>query len=103
MLLLLFARRDRSWTADTVASELRVHQKSAGVRLAQLERLGFLAQSNGAYRYAAPPNLERMVQMLAREYTVRRASVIELVFSRPVTAQTFADAFRLWSDDDDHS
>jgi hypothetical protein len=42
-----------------------------------------------------------MVETLAQEYAQRRFSVIELVFSRPDAARSFADAFRLREEDEE--
>jgi hypothetical protein len=58
-------------------------------------------EDDQGYRYAASGRLHDMVESLASEYAVRRFSVIELVFSRPDAARTFADAFRLREEEEE--
>jgi hypothetical protein len=107
ILLLLFQHPERSWTAESVARELRVSPMSAGDRLKDMARAAIFSKVQGAegeYRYAPEsPQLAEAVAGLAAAYSERRVTVINLIFSKPVDKiRTFADAFRLRRDDDDN-
>jgi hypothetical protein len=106
ILLLLHQHPERSWTAESVARELRVSPLSAGDRLKDMARAAILSKvkgTEGEYRYAPEnPQLGGAVSGLATAYSERRVTVINLIFSKPVDKiRTFADAFRLRKDDDD--
>jgi hypothetical protein len=106
ILLLLLQRPERTWSAESVARELRVSSLSAGDRLEDLSRDALLARVKGSdeYRYApASAELNEAVKGLATAYTERRVTVINLIFSKPVDKiRTFADAFRLRKKEDDN-
>jgi hypothetical protein len=106
ILLLLHQHPERSWTAESVARELRVSPLSAGDRLKDMARAAILSKvkgSEGEYRYAPEsPQMGEAVSGLATAYAERRVTVINLIFSKPVDKiRTFADAFRLRRGDDD--
>lgn len=105
ILLLLYQHPERSWSAESVARELRISPMSAGDRLKDMARAAILARVPGAegeYRYAPDAQMREAVSGLAAAYTERRVTVINLIFSKPVDKiRTFADAFRLRRDDDD--
>lgn len=102
VMLILYAENSRSWTADEISAILRTNKHSIASRLKALKRFGFaMGDDASGYRYAANGTLSEMVKKLQAEYATRRFSVIELVFSRPDGAQSFADAFRLREDDGD--
>jgi hypothetical protein len=106
ILLLLHGQRERTWTAETVARELRIAPISAGERLEEFLRGGLLTRTDGPpveYRYApGSTKLEAAVDGLSRAYSERRVTVINFIFSKPVDKiRTFADAFRLRKEDDD--
>ena len=105
ILLLLYQHPERSWSAESVARELRVSPMSAGDRLKDMTRAAILARVPGAegeYRYAPERQMGEAVAGLAAAYSERRVTVINLIFSKPVDKiRTFADAFRLRRDDDD--
>lgn len=104
VLLILLANREREWTIDEISAILRSSPNSIQSRLDALIKTGLAAGSpEQGYRYKASGRLHRMVEMLKDEYTARRFSVIELIFSRPDPLLTFADAFRFREDDDDAS
>lgn len=104
VLLILLANREREWTIDEISAILRSSPNSIQSRLDALIGTGLAAGSpERGYRYKATGRLHRMVEMLKDEYTARRFSVIELIFSRPDPLLTFADAFRFREDDDDVS
>ncbi|HEX5752662.1 MAG TPA: hypothetical protein VFZ09_41040 [Archangium sp.] len=106
ILLLLHQHPERSWTAESVARELRISPLSAGDRLKDMARAAILARVQGSeaeYRYAPEsPQMGEAVSGLAAAYSERRVTVINLIFSKPVDKiRTFADAFRLRKDADD--
>ncbi|QRK11939.1 hypothetical protein JQX13_18910 [Archangium violaceum] len=106
ILLLLFQHPGRTWTAESVARELRVSSISAGERLEDLTYDGLVVRvegSEGEYRYGPEtPSLDEAVRGLAAAYSERRVTVINLIFSKPVDKiRTFADAFRLRKKGDD--
>lgn len=106
ILLLLYQHSERSWTAESVARELRVSPMSSGDRLKDMARAAILSKVQGSeteYRYAPEsPQMAEAVAGLAAAYSERRVTVINLIFSKPVDKiRTFADAFRLRKDDDD--
>jgi hypothetical protein len=102
VLLILRANPERVWTVEEISTILRSSNNSIESRLEALT-LRRMARPEGhqGYRYAASGRLHDMVEVLASEYAVRRFSVIELVFSRPDAARTFADAFRLREEDEE--
>jgi hypothetical protein len=107
ILLLLLQKTGRTWTAESMAKELRIAVSSAATRLADLKKLGLVAPVEGApseYRYAPrTPALDETVRGLSDAYSERRVTVINLIFSKPIDKiRTFADAFRLRREDDDH-
>ena len=104
VLLILHANPERVWTIDEISAILRSSPNSIRSRLQMLEERGLSATvRDEGYRYAPSERLHAMVEMLANEYALRRFSVIELIFSRPDAARSFADAFRLRSEDDEHN
>ncbi len=104
-LLLLYQHPERTWDAESVARELRIASVSAGERLEDMTHSGLMARKEGKpveYRYASESAmLDEAVRGLAKAYSERRVSVINLIFSKPVDKiRTFADAFRIRRDDD---
>jgi hypothetical protein len=96
VLLILVANPERTWPVHEISAILRSSPNSIAARLDALAR-SRLAQGDleNGYRYAASGRSHEMVEQLQDEYAARRFSVIELVFSRPDAARSFADAFRL--------
>lgn len=102
VLLILRANPERVWTIDEISAIMRSSPNSIRSRLEGLAACELSAAVPGeGFRYAASGRLHAMVEVLAEEYAERRFSVIELVFSRPDAARTFADAFRLREDDEE--
>lgn len=102
VLLILHANPERAWTIDEISAILRSSPNSIRSRLKMLEQRALSAAvPPEGYRYAASGRLHEMVEVLAEEYGQRRFSVIELVFSRPDAARSFADAFRLREDEEE--
>lgn len=104
VLLLLHDHGDRDWSAEDVSQELRTNQESTAARLADLTARGLVAEgaTRDVYRYAPRTHdINAAVAGLAREYSVRRVSVITLIFAKPLDRiRSFADAFRLRRDSD---
>jgi hypothetical protein len=101
VLLILRANPERTWTINEISAILRSSANSILSRLTVLERSRFAAgDPQSGYRYTANGTLDEQVQELEREYGLRRFSVIELVFSKPDAARSFAEAFRLREEDD---
>lgn len=104
VLLLLHDQPDRDWSAAEVSGELRTNERSTATRLADLTARGLVAEgaTRELYRYAPRTHdLNAAVGGLAREYAVRRVSVITLIFAKPLDRiRSFADAFRFRRDSD---
>ena len=95
VLLILLANPERVWTVSEISAILRSSPNSIASRLQALHQAGLARAEEGqGYRYAASGRSHQMVELLQEEYGARRFSVIELVFSRPDAARSFADAFR---------
>lgn len=101
MLLILHANPERVWTVDEISAIMRSSPNSIRARLDLLAaRKMAHAVADEGFRYAASGRLHEMVEVLQQEYGERRFSVIELIFSRPDAARSFADAFRLRDEGD---
>jgi biotin operon repressor len=104
VLLILLANPERAWSINEISAILRSSPNSIGSRLDTLRRAGLASPVEGqGYRYAATGRSHEMVEMLQEEYGARRFSVIELVFSRPDAARSFAEAFRFKDENDERS
>lgn len=107
LLLLLHAHSARQWTAQELARELRAAPEWTERELQDLARRGMVTVSSTTpprFQYAPPQRaeLEQTIAKLAAIYSVRRFSIIQLIFSAPSGAvQSFADAFRLRKDRSD--
>ncbi|HET9029280.1 MAG TPA: hypothetical protein VFN49_03815 [Candidatus Aquilonibacter sp.] len=101
VLLLLKRDPEHSWTPAHVAEELRRSSSSVERRLRDLVRARLVSETNGTYAYD-PGSHAKAVDELEYEYEHRRVRLIEAIFSRSIdSARSFADAFRLWGEDDD--
>jgi DNA-binding Lrp family transcriptional regulator len=105
ILLLLYQHSERAWSAEAVARELRIAPRSAGERMEGMMRSGLLSRqgvSPEEYRYAPrDTKLEEGVRGLSAEYALRRVTIVNFIYSKPIDKiRTFADAFRLKKDDD---
>lgn len=105
ILLLLHAEPSRSFTADQVADTLRIDASWAGAELARLHEQGLFAEVDDSgrgycYRPARTDEAET-VDRLSRLFATHRVSIITLIFAAPSDSiGSFADAFKLRSDDD---
>jgi hypothetical protein len=106
-LLLLHRTAPAEWSAERVASELRIERSGAQQQLAALAARELLAlrQAQGVdhYRYApGSEGLDRTVDGLASCYEKRRVSVVHRLYSKPNDSiRVFADAFRVRKDGSD--
>lgn len=99
ILILLCQSGDRSWTAEEIARELRSSQSSVSKRLEEFASKRFLKvveQSPRRYSYApVDESARRRIEELRELYKVRRVTVIDAIFSKPVDKiKVFADAFK---------
>jgi hypothetical protein len=110
LLLLLRARRERSWSAAELSHELKIDRTWAAGQLAQLAGRRLLSRDDATnpadprYAYAPPtPAVDATVTAVADAYASHRVTVIGLIFSKPApsTLKTFADAFRIRKEKDD--
>ena len=95
--LLLFHREPATtWTSDAAAAELRIQPRSTAGRCAALLKIGLLKQQQDAFQFDGSSSLARVVEELAEAYRIRRVTIIEMIFSKPVeSSRLFADAFVL--------
>jgi hypothetical protein len=101
-LLLLHRQRDRDWSAAALAEALKIAPAVAAEALAEFARRGLAAPGAApdAFRYRpATPELELLVDHLARAYADDRLTVIELMTANAIermrtgAMRVFADAF----------
>jgi DNA-directed RNA polymerase specialized sigma subunit len=101
VLLLLKRDANRAWSAEEIAAELRRSPASVERRLRDLARSRLAQSTDERYRYQHGKH-DETVDELEHEYELRRVRLIEAIFTGSIdSAQRFADAFRLWGEDDD--
>ncbi len=81
ILLLLYGDARRIWSADELATELKLSDLLVEAALAHLTHHGFVAYEAGRYHYAPLPPLQRPVELLARTYEVARPELLALLSS----------------------
>ena len=96
--LLLLRGTNEDFTPARLAEELRITEQSAEVRLKDLQLRGLISAGAApdSYRYGPhAPELEALVDELARCYMDAKYTVINLIFSEPGdSARSLAEAFR---------
>jgi DNA-binding IclR family transcriptional regulator len=95
--LLLVARGAAPWSAAAAAERLGIDPDVCAAKLDSLASAGLLSRDAGEFRYS-PENedLRKLVAELGREYTDRRANVINVIYSANLDRlRKFAEAFRL--------
>ncbi|HEV2062034.1 MAG TPA: hypothetical protein VGR12_04205 [Solirubrobacteraceae bacterium] len=96
LLLFVRAHRQERWTAERVASALRVAPRWAEVELDAMRASGLLDADGGAYRYAPAGDDDRVVAELDDAYRRRKQTVIQAVLSAIGSdVQALSDAFRI--------
>lgn len=99
-LLLLRSELGRFWSVMELSARLYLEPGRAAEVLASLQNAGLLRERGAEYRYdPADPELARLVEELEQLDRERPVTLIKLIYSRPGTLETFADAFRLRRDD----
>jgi hypothetical protein len=106
VLLLLQESRERSWTVQEIARQLRQQPDLVEATLARLSRGGIVGvevNAAGEPAFCFRPGtkaLESATERLAATYATHKTSVITAIFSSPSDAiEDFADAFRLRRED----
>ena len=96
-LLLLVARGTASWRAEAAAERVGIDRDVAEAKLDSLASAGLLSRDEAGFRYSpGSDEVRKLVLDLAREYTDRRANVINVIYSANLERlRKFADAFRL--------
>lgn len=98
LLMILRGSREKSFTLQQIAEDMRKPSQMVGQCLESLTQAGLAAQlSDGTYRYAArEESLDRTADELVKLYNERPVTLVRLLYERPPTAvNTFADAFKL--------
>lgn len=103
ILLLLYGKKDRAWSSEDIARELRVDAAWVESQLGTLCTNGVLnCASTKPTTYQYQPRtaeLDQAVAGLSEAYADRRVTVISMIFSKPIDKlRSFADAFRIRKD-----
>jgi len=103
VVMLLYREQTRAWTADQVATRLRI---SARVARRELERMSTrgIALLGEAFRFdGSDPDRAAAVARIGAVYGTRRIELINYVASQTLKRiQSIADAFRIKKDDEGH-
>ena len=106
VLALLYERRDRDWTLESISRELRSASNSIGMRVRMLIAAKVLAPESlmgERVRYLpVDEQVDESVRELIEVSHVHQYRIIDLIFSKPNPAiQSFADAFRFKKDEEE--
>jgi hypothetical protein len=103
VVMLLYREQSRGWTADQVATRLRI---SARVARRELERMSTrgIAILGDAFRFdGSDPERAAAVARIGAIYSTRRIELINYVASQTLKRiQSIADAFRIKKDEEGH-
>jgi hypothetical protein len=105
VLLFLMSNADRDWSAREVSDRVRLAPDSVEAKLTDLQGARLLTvRENGETRYCYAPDsnalAKEVAESLDRAYRERKDTVIQLIFSRPLSnIRVFADAFRIRRDE----
>ena len=101
LMVLMRRHKDRAWTPDALAGELRANRALVQEALSSLVPAGLLVvEPDGSFRYR-PANsaLEDVAAEVERHYVERPLALIKAIASAPNDKiQSFADAFRFKKD-----
>jgi hypothetical protein len=103
--LLLLAAEPTGLTISEIRDRLRLPQSELAppsLALLTAHRLIRCDDASGLSRYSyavTDPAVRRTVDLLRVAYNERPVTLVRLVYNRPSTAQSFADAFRIKKDD----
>jgi hypothetical protein len=97
VLLLLWTRRERAWTATEVSRELRIDADQAGQILTRCAHSGLVRQLDSRYRYSPRTAMVgAQVEALAQLYPAYRLAVLSIIYARPnAPIRDFSEAFKL--------
>jgi hypothetical protein len=97
ILFLLYAAREREWTADEITAELRSSVLAVQDRLDGLERSGLIRRAEGGKcRFDESSPDAALVPELHALFAKRPFTIMNLILKNPTDKiRTFADAFRL--------
>ena len=100
--MLLYREQARSWTADQVATQLRISTRVSRRELERMCTRGIAILGN-AFRFdGSDPDRAAAVARIAAIYGTRRIELINYVASQTLKRiQSIADAFRIKKDDHD--
>jgi hypothetical protein len=100
--MLLYREQARSWTADQVATQLRISTRVSRRELDRMCTRGIATLGN-AFRFdGSDPDRAAAVARIAAIYGTRRIELINYVASQTLKRiQSIADAFRIKKDDHD--
>lgn len=102
VVMLLFREQARNWTADQVASRLKISSRVARRELERMSARG-IATLGDAFRFdGSDPDRAAAVARVAAIYGTRRIELINYVASQTLKRiQSIADAFRIKKDGPD--
>lgn len=100
VVMLLYREQARGWTADQVATRLRISSRVARRELERMSARG-IAILGDAFRFdGSDPDRAAAVARVAAVYGTRRIELINYVASQTLKRiQSIADAFRIKKDD----
>lgn len=102
--LLLFANRERRFSTEEIANELRSNVNSITQKLEALVQHGIVSRSPDEKLYHLNQSNEnnfKLVSKLASTYKSHRYKVIDLVFGKnEIAVRNFANAFKFRNEDD---
>jgi hypothetical protein len=106
ILLLVRSKPESLWSVKEVNETLKSSPSSVAQRLEKLTTYGLIqarSQEPACYQYhPATPQLAAAVQELALAYKERRLTVVQCIFSKPLSSlRIFADSFKLRKDPKD--
>lgn len=101
VMMLLFRERQRSWSPDAVAVELRISVRVSRRELDRMRTKGVASEKDGAYRFdQSDVDKAAAVAHIAAAYGTRRIELINYVASQTLKRiQSIADAFKLKKDE----
>jgi len=96
VLLLMRRDRERSWTADALARELRANERLVTDVLTDFETSGLIGCGEDGCVYSpVSPVLDDLCRQLEAAYRERPVGVVKAIMSSPKDKlQIFSDAFR---------
>jgi hypothetical protein len=101
VVMLLFRERQRPWSPEDVARELRISLRVARRELDRMRSRGIASETDGAYRFVdSDVDKAAAVARIAAAYGTRRIELINYVASQTLKRiQSIADAFKLKKDE----